>query len=419
MKLTKAERIPSHVAWVIVLLGWGIEPAMGVSMDINALFRPDPSKPMDNKFINQTPSSGYCLSNPVECQRLNMFSIRLPLGFESTRPMQPDDNPRANAMFNVPAQWRALSVRNADTGESEQVEVRIAGIGSQYVLSDTAVNLTGAPDTLRGHQTLWKNSSWVYAPPPCEYSGVGYFSDDNYSFFWRTPVEGACVKGVNFPIPAMSYTYLDFAYELRTPNPLGMSSGLYTGNLSYRVGPGADFDMGDVMVPNDSEIFLSFVLEVQHTLKVDIPPGGNRIELVPQGGWQSWLQNGRKPTGLFRDQTFTISVSSRFKMNLECQYSRDGQTCSVLDPVSGHTVPLNVGVSLPHGLTDAAGQPVNRRQLLRDGNGTQLFQPGIYVDSKPGTLHFEVPASEVAEMIQPGQQRQYSGDVTVIWDSEV
>jgi hypothetical protein len=50
---------------------------------------------------------------------------------------------------------------------------------------------------------------------------------------------------------------------------------------------------------------------------------------------------------------------------------------------------------------------------------TALFQPALYVDRKPGTLHFEIPASDVGEMIRPGQQRQYSGSVTVIWDSEV
>jgi hypothetical protein len=180
-----------------------------------------------------------------------------------------------------------------------------------------------------------------------------------------------------------------------------------------------DFDMGDIMLPDSSSLTLNFALDVQHTLKVDIPPGGNRVELVPQGGWQSWLTQGRKPTRLFRDQTFTLSASSRFKMQLDCQYTQDGQNCSVRESVSGHAVPLSVSVSLPHGLSDASGQPVSRRPLRRDGSGTALFQPGIYVDRKPGTLHFEVPASQVTEMVLPGVARYYSGNVTVIWDSDV
>eukprot|EP01030_Chromulinospumella_sphaerica_P005960 gene5960-5829_t len=166
------------------------------------------------------------------------------------------------------------------------------------------------------------------------------------------------------------------------------------GNLTYTIGPHGDFDLGDIMLPSSPSLTLNFALDVQHTLKVEVPPGGSRVELVPQGGWQSWLTQGRKPTRLFRDQTFNISASSRFKMQLQCQYVL-GNTCSLNELLSGDFVPLNVGVSLPHGLTDAGGQPVNRRPLRLDGSGTQLFMPGIYVDRKPGTLHFEIPASEL------------------------
>jgi hypothetical protein len=198
-----------------------------------------------------------------------------------------------------------------------------------------------------------------------------------------------------------------------------MSSGTYKGILNYVVGPRGDFDMGDIMLPDDDLISLNFTLSVEHALKVEIPPGGNRIELVPQGGWQAWLTQGRKPTRLFRDQTFNVSSSSRFKMNLDCQYSLDGNRCSVRDPVSGHVVPLDVSVTLPSGLVDAAAQPVNRRPLRRDGSGTELFQPRFYVDRKPGALHFEIAQDEVGEMLKPGVARSYSGLVTVIWDSEV
>ena len=82
-------------------------------------------------------------------------------------------------------------------------------------------------------------------------------------------------------------------------------------------------------------------------------------------------------------------------------------------------MPLEISVTLPTGLTDASGQPVNRRRLLRDGSGTELFQPGFYVDRKPGTLHFEIARGAVEQMIYPNAERHYSGDVTIIWDSEV
>ena len=79
---------------------------------------------------------------------------------------------------------------------------------------------------------------------------------------------------------------------------------------------------------------------------------------------------------------------------------------------------MNISVTLPNGLTDVAGQAVNRRPLLRDGSGTELFQPGFYVDRKPGQLHFEIAREQVAEMLT-GVGKTYAGNVTVIWNSEI
>ncbi|WP_260959284.1 hypothetical protein [Pseudomonas citri] len=396
----------------------GPTTASALTQDISARFRPDPAKPTENKFTNTTPVSGYCAQFPRECELTDMFSIRMPVTFQSSGAIEANHgDSRQGATFKVPANWRPVTVTNSSTGESEVVEVRVSGIGSQYQLNVSPVTLVGGGVSLStAHSMLW-GSAWVYAPAPCRYSGVGYLSTFAFQFFWKTPQESACSKLARYRIPDLKYNYLDFAYELRTPNPLKMSSGRYAGLLSYSVGPGQDFDMGDVMIPNDSTITLNFNLEVQHTLKIEVPPGGNRVDLVPQEGWQAWLNSGRKPTRLFRDQRFHISASSRFKMALECQYV-SGNTCAVAETDTGHAVPVNVAVSLPDGLTDAAGQPVSRRPLLRDGSGTELFQPGFYLDRRPGMLHFEVARPHVEAMLDTGA-KAYSGNVTVIWDSEV
>ncbi|WP_367372793.1 hypothetical protein [Pseudomonas lini] len=406
-------------AGAIVLCSMWLPTAWAEEVSIQASFKPDSANPQRNKFTNDTPSSGYCVSYPDQCRHYEMFSLQVPIEFNSIAPIQArHGDVRQGAMIKVPTQWRDLTVFHEVTGEPATVKMRISGVGSQYVTEDVIELVGGGDDYRVAHNQLW-GSSWVYAPAPCAISGVGFYGHNRYGFFWKTPTEGICAKQAQFNVPWLRYNYLDFAYELVTPNPLGMSSGKYRGNLTYTLGPRQDFDMGDIMQPTSSTLALNFTLDVQHTLKVDIPPGGNRVELVPQGGWQSWLTQGRKPTRLFRDQTFNLSASSRFKMQLECQYTQDGQNCSVREPVSGHTVPLNVSVSLPHGLSDANGQAVSRRPLRIDGSGTELFQPGIYVDRKPGTLHFEVPAAQVAEMLRPGVARQYSGNVTVIWDSDV
>jgi hypothetical protein len=387
--------------------------ALAVNQEIRALFTPDSSQPQKNVFINQTPNSGYCRDHPDECIQQGMFSIRLP---ESFNP-RTDIVPGSEVPIKVPAGWRQLTVTNRDTQETETVEVRISGIGSNYVLSDTTMNLTGAATAVEGHQQLWggQMNSWVYAPPPCIYSGVGWYSPHTYRFFWKTPVEANCTKVAAFRIPSMYFETLDFAYELRTPNPLGMSSGLYTGSINYQIGPGGDFNIGN-MQPTDSNLTLDFVLDVQHTLKVDLPPGGTQILLEPQGGWSSWLDQGRPPTRLLRDQTFLISASSRFKMQLECELDLS-EGCGIIDRESGYAGLVTVSVSLPHGLTDSSGKPVSRLLLSREESVT--FQPGVYVDRKPGTLHFEVPERDTAFFIRNSKGRPYKGNITVIWDSEV
>ncbi|MBA1376599.1 hypothetical protein [Pseudomonas brassicacearum] len=411
--------LPNIARCMLAALLFACAPAASaLSQDITAVFRPDPSKPNQNEFTNTTPVSGYCETFPAECGT-SRFSIRLPIRFNSVSAIQPGHgDSRQGAMFQLPVSWRTIQVTHATTGETETVQVRWSGVGSQYWLPISVVDLVGGGvPLLAAHQRLWNSSSWVYAPAPCEYSGVGNLDTLWYRFFWQTPAEGVCAKRANYLIPTLSYSYLDFAYELRTPNPLGMSSGQYTGSLTYTVGPGQDVDMGDVMLPDDSSITLNFKVDVQHTLKVDIPPGGSRVELAPQEGWQAWLSSGRRPTRLFRDQRFHISASSRFKMALDCP-AISGNTCAITEASSGHAVPVDVSVTLPHGLTDDTGQPVNRRRLLLEGSDPGFFQPGFYLDRKPGTLHFEVASDNVEAMLNQ-EGKRYTGDITVIWDSDI
>ncbi|WP_248739283.1 hypothetical protein [Pseudomonas sp. MWU12-2029] len=413
--LRKINRFNQAKGWFGVCAGLLSSAALAVTQEIRAVYIPDPANPQTNTFINQTPQSGYCGNYPNDCKPLS--GVRLPLRFASVQAVEPGASERNGAMFSMPAQWRSLVVTNVFTGESATVEMRIGGFGSQYVLSDTAVNLTGEASDQQAHHRLW-GTSWGFAPLPCRAAAMSSYGPDFYRFFWKTPVEGTCAKQTAFMIPWMSYGYLDVAYELRTPNPLQMSAGLYTGALTYGVGPGMDIDTGDNLLPDNSAVTFRFVLDVQHVLKVDIPPGGNKVVLVPQGGWQTWLQQGRKPVRLFRDQTFNISSSSRFKMFIECQHG-GAQSCGLRDTEGGGAdAQVFVSVSLPDSITDHAGQPVRRRPLTSSPNAPG-FQPDRFLDRTAGTLHFEVPREYVEQMLQPGQARRYAGNVTVIWDSEV
>lgn len=392
-------------------LALSMSVAQAANQEIRALFQPDPSQPGKNLFVNQTPNSGYCVNFPAKCASNNMFSIELPVRYSSSGELLPGDDISVRA----PADWKPLTVVNQDTQESEVVEVRITGIGSRFVLSDSVEKLTGVAAPT-GHDILWTSGTgWLYAPAPCEGSGLAGYSPTTYRFFWHTPVQASCTKTAAFTIPSMYFETVDFAYELKTPNPLNMSSGLYTGSLSYTMGPGGDFDLGASFQPNDSHLSLDFVLDVQHTLKVDLPPGGNNVTLEPEGGWAPWIESGRKPTKIFRDQPFFISASSRFKVMLLCN-SPGGSICRLGSP-KGDSTEVQVSMSLPAGITHGSGANVSRLPL-RFNTWVGPFQPGLYVDRKAGAMHFDMTPFAINFLLRPGKTDRLRGNVTIIWDSE-
>lgn len=395
----------------VLLTGLLAGPAQAMVQEITAVFNPDPSNPTKNEFRNTTPLSGVCAWHmPVQCERAGIFTIRTDSFSTVPAPIAANhEDERKGAMWQVPSSWRDVQVTNTRTGEVETVQVRIAGIGHRM---NTRPN-TSAWE-VPGTNWTWK---WSSAPSPCQTTGFLTGNAAYALFFWLVPEgAGVCSRQPGQEITGFWLSTFEFAYALKTPNPLSMSGGLYTGSHTYTIGPGMDFDLGDVVIPTDSQLTLNFTLSVEHTLKVDLPPGGNRVILQPQGGWQAWLNQGRRPTRLSRDQTFAISSSSRFKMNLECSLAI-GNTCGLRND-AGDEVPLHIAVSLPFGLNNPRGDSVNKQPLRLDGVGTELFQPTQYVNNRPGTLHFEVEKDDVSEMLkQPGST--YSGVATVIWDSEV
>lgn len=394
-----------------------------LTRDITAIYRADSSNPRQDKFTNTTPVSGYCADGAAQwCKDNNVSSFILPISFQSGLAIRPGHGVREGVMFKVPANWRNLDVVDRGTGHRETVEVRISGIGTRYLTNLPLWELVGLPPgqgfyyasvAMWGAPGFWSDG----VPPPCKATYYGAIRDDGTGedFFWLVPTDGVCAKKANYLIPEFSYDSLQFSYELRTPNPLTMRAGQYAGTINYTIGPSGDFDLGDVMLPSDSSLTLNFTLDVEHVLKVDIPPGGDRVELVPEGGWQAWLQNpARVPKKLFRDQTFNISASGPFSMRLICSHVY-GDHCGIQN-AAPHAVPVIVRVSLPNGLTDGAGFPVVRQNLYR--TLTRQFKPAMYVDGKPATLHFDVE-HYLNEVFRDHVGSTYSGTITVVWDSDV
>lgn len=304
-------------------------------------------------------------------------------------------------MLKVPRSFKEVTVKSL-TGEERIVQVRVVGFGARY-------NVTPAI----AHAAVW-GSSWVNAPANCSSSGVGSGNGNVYTFFWLFNNNNACIKTARSALSSFYYDSFSFAYELNTPDPLQMSAGQYSGSVTYSLGPYGDFDFGDVFIPQDQELKLNFTLSVEHIFNVVFPVGADRLTLVPDGGWQQWLQHGRRPVKLFANQSFQIWSSGAFKMNLQCQYLV-GEQCGIQNG-DGDLVPVETRVTLPPGIAALSGMSVNRHLL--SNSSPSIFHPSQYVDNGRATLHFEVGRDSVAQMTNHAGTR-YEGNVTIVWDSEL
>ena len=390
--------------------------AQAVTIDINATFTPDSANPHINQFTNTTPNSGMCATYPQLCSSQGLFSIRLGFEAQSQRPILANHaNIRDGMMIKVPADPRALQVMSA-SGDTAQVDFSISAFSAGNRTRDVRL-ITGIPrpSSTEGNYDLWNGKPWgYYAPSPCTL-GAGMGStpiDANY--FWMTPQAMPCGISPAYEIDSLRLRNTSVAYRMTAPDPLKMESGIYTGSITYTVGPGMDFDFGDVMLPTDNQVIMNFTLEVRHTLKFLFPAGDNRVVLSPAGGWQQWLNNGRRPEKLVANKNFKMWSSSQFSMELQCEYLVATQ-CAIQN-AAGHTVPVETRVTLPSGMLDALNRPVERVLL---STTPAVFSPSHYVDNGQASLHFEVARDQTHSMINDHSGSTYRGNITVIWDSEI
>ena len=406
-------------SWLAAFAVFSASEVQAATVEISALFSPDPNNPTVNQFKNTTPNSGLCATFPSFCSSRGLYSIRL--GFEALTQypiLANHANIRDGAMIKVPAEVRTTQVMSA-SGRTADVDFSITAFsGSNRTRS--VYDIIGTPDNPVGPNTanniLWGGYPWSYfAPAPCVLAAsTGLSSDRDADFFWSTPVSAPCGKSPVFEIDWLLLRNASVSYLMTAPDPLSMDSGTYRGSITYSVGPGGDFDFGDNLSTPETSVTFNFTLEVQHTLKFQFPAGYDRVVLNPAGGWQQWLNNGRRPEALKADQSFSMWSSTAFSMELQCEYPVAMQ-CGIKNP-AGNIVAVETRVTLPAGLNDAAGQAVNRRLL---STTPEPFLPSRYVDNGRATLHFEVERDEVANMIIAHSGSTYKGNITVIWDSEI
>lgn len=394
-------------------------------VDVTATFAPSMSNPSNNEFINTTPQSGYCSTYPSDCADHNTLSIDMG-GITASlisSGLKANSEPRMGVYFKIPGAWREVIVRNSETGESSKVRFRVNAFSSRYRVVNSW--------TLADHQNFWNGSSFVNAPAPCTYSGLGYRNAKYYHFNWKVPASDvACYKTAKIDSTGEPdlLSHNSFGYELVTPNPLSMGSGVYRGELTFDVGPGSEIDFGDNYKPSDTKLTINFILTVNHELKLSTASENQNVSFQPckiemicsvdQGAanWERWKVNRITPS-LTARSNFNLSSSGAFTVYLECEQNL-GTDCTLKsDNSSSQLVPVQTFLTLPENISDAkSGKSVIKQRLLIGKDLTRnLFETHEFGQNKPGYIDFLIEQRNVDTMLNT-RPDTYRGSVTVIFD---
>ncbi|WBU49867.1 hypothetical protein PF050_02715 [Kosakonia pseudosacchari] len=387
-------------------------------MNISASFTPSATNPENNGFTNTTPLSGYCATWPVYCPP-GAFGIALPLELSLKRPIVANDVPRNNPYFGLSNKSRTIPVVNETTGETSEVTFRVSGFSATY--------------SKVGYDYWWQGGqSFMYPNAPCQYGGPSVGNSVWYAFIWKvTSADGACYKVSTMDRTEPSRFYdMSIAYELKTPDPLKMSSGVYKGTASLTVGPGGNIDFGDVYEASDTMLNINFTLTVTHELKLTPAAGAQTVALQPcpagkicsedegEANWERWMVSRVTPQ-LTGRSAFTLSSSGGFTVFMDCA-DQIGNECALTSDNSGQRVPMRVALNLPDNVIDTqTGSTVTGRPLLiGKSDGQNYFSTKAYGADKPGSIDFLVRQQDVDTMLAT-RPDTYRGAVTVIFDPNI
>lgn len=385
-----------------------------VEVPITATFKSNHFRPGHDQFVDTSKPGGFCLIRPSLCAPLGVRTADVPISFTRTV-MNNNGNRDDGFLAKVPAE-RVVSVTN-DQGASFSLTLKFTHVSQQlYVASSTG--------------SLQAPTRTAYVLGGCDYvdsrgSGVTPIAYNVY--LWR--VTNPTTPGVCYPDnsvelpdnPTQEIVIQTFGvgYQLITPSPLLMASGVYRGSTDFTAGETAgDFMFGSGSGVSDTVTF-TFELTVQHDFKVEFPPDGQRAVLEPPGGWRSFIDSGIAPKKLQRETYFKLWSSGSFRMYLECEYDLAGR-CGISNTQdSSDTVAMDVFVTLP-GKQLSTGGMVRKYPLNPGDNvGGPRFESLSAIHNQRASLLFEVgSASDVANMVAKADAH-YRGRVTVVFDENL
>lgn len=394
---------------LLVLLAGAVEVS-AQTRTLWFLYRPDPATPASNAFVPSVrPVCGpfvTCGANEYDVGLRTLPQVAVAAGPAS----------RSTPMFRAATEWRQAVLQNNTTGGTITAQMRIVGVSALMRFATSLLELVPEAngDAFTANSILFDSyGGWGSPPSPCIARMALNNGNHFQQFLGMSLANVPCMKAVTKDIPGFSLSPT-LIVEVRLPRPQTAQAGIYTGGVAYSVGPGLDVDFGDTVVPGDPELLINLRLEVDPIFKVEFPGGSTLMSLEPDGGWLNWLNRGRKPTRLWREQAFNFSTSIPFKMIMQCEHT-SGNHCAIAAN-DGHQVPVEIRMTLPPGMQDSAGRPV--RDYLLNPHETPQLDPTRIILGQKGKLQFEVPRPDMESMLDHAG-KAYAGQVTFIWDAQI
>lgn len=410
---------------VVLVIGAYALTAHAATMNITAKFAPDIHNPKINEFTNTTPISGYCAKWPKYCKN-NVLSIATSLTTKQQYRMKARDSDRNSAFFGFPSNYRNVEVVDRVTGARSTLKFRIAGFSARNWNAGNSNWITKDD----------RNATWGYYPPaPC-LSGGPAVGGNWIQFAWaiKEKKDVRCVMYSKVDRNAnITFDQISYAYELITPNPLEMGSGVYTGSIQLGVGPTKDIDFGDNFIANDDVLDVNFTLTVNHELKVTPALGAKDVTLYPcyygstcskesaKKNWERWMVTNIPPQRMSGLSRFNISSSGSFTVYMMCGGGsmQSSDSCPMISNKSNTIVPIKALLTLPDNITDQTGKGVVDKPLYtgKDISRNKFITSSFGID-QPGQVDFVIDKKYIGDMLK-SRPDSWSGSVTLMFDPNI
>ncbi|HFK2925761.1 TPA: hypothetical protein ACGY8I_003039 [Aeromonas hydrophila] len=389
--------------WLIAGLLFGF-PCQAAVVKVTAEYKPAVYEADNGTFVSTTKcvktSEGMWLSS-CRGSVMSLDSLLFSLKTKVKRNVKKDFSSIKDSFVSLGSSGNKTMTVTSDKGQQFSVLFKPDKLGVHF---DSIVN---ADDGWEIYNTAFTNPKGG-----CRYlerEVAGYINLTSWIVLWGDVGGKSCYTGLSVD-GTSDIQAMFFGFKITPPSPLKMPNGIYTGSIILSVGQNKDIDLGNG-VYEDNQLIIELTLKVQHQIKVEFPPGGDKVVLQPPGGWHDWIYRGkaRIPPYLIAELLYRLWSSSDFNVWLNCQYAI-GEVCMLNNERLGMQVRLDViyvnkskeEISLKHGVKKLFSASLR----------------GPYFINEERSIIFKVQEPVLALMMEyPGST--YKGNVTLIYDAAI